>query len=52
MLVLRKFVCKPKGMAAQVLSDIPLQYTKETTTDYETVLIRPDKVRVKVETVQ
>jgi hypothetical protein len=51
-LVLRKFVHKPEGMAAQVLSDIPLQYTKETTTDYKTVLIRPDKVRVKVETVR
>jgi hypothetical protein len=46
-LVLRKFVYKPEGMAAQVPSDILLQYTKETTTDYKTVLIRHDKVRVK-----
>lgn len=51
-LVLTKVVHKPEGMAAQVLSDVPLQYTKETNTDYKTVLIRPDKVRVQVETVE
>lgn len=51
-LVLRKVVHKPEGMAAQVLSDVSVHYTKETTTAYKTVLIRPEKVRVKVETVQ
>lgn len=50
-LELRKVVHKPEGMALQVLSDVPLQYTKETPTEYKTVVIRPDKVRVAVEAV-
>jgi hypothetical protein len=50
-LVLRKVVHKPEGMALQVISDVPLQYTKETTADYATAWIKPDKVRVPVEKV-
>ena len=50
-LALRKLVHKPEGMAAQVISDVPLQYTLETNDDYTAVLIRPDKVRIKVEKV-
>lgn len=47
--VLRKVVHKPEGMALQVISDVPVKYTKETTAQYKTVLIKPDKVRVPVE---
>lgn len=50
-LALHMVVHKPQGMAAQVISDVPLQYTLETKDDYTTVLIRPDKVRVSVEKV-
>jgi hypothetical protein len=47
--VLRKVVHKPEGMALQVISDVPVMYTKETTAPYKTVLIKPDNVRVPVE---
>jgi hypothetical protein len=47
--VLRKVVHKPEGMALQVISDVPVKYTKETAAQYETVLIKPDKVPVTVE---
>ena len=50
-LALKMVVHKPEGMALQVISDVPLQYTTETKDEYATVLIRPDKVRVKVEKV-
>lgn len=50
-LALRMVVHKPEGMALQVISDVPLQYATETKDDYATVLIAPDKVRVKVEKV-
>ena len=50
-LALKIIVHKPEGMAAQVISDVPVQYSMETKDDYATVLIRPDKVRVKVEKV-
>lgn len=50
-LALRKIVHKPEGMAAQVITDVPLQYTLETNDNYTAVLIRPDKVRIKVEKV-
>ena len=50
-LELKKVIHKPEGMAAQVISDVPLTYTKETTGEYETVLIKTDKVRLTVEKV-
>jgi len=50
-LELKKVIHKPEGMAAQVISDVPLTYTKETTVEYETVLIKTDKVRLTVEKV-
>jgi hypothetical protein len=50
-LELKKVIHKPEGMAAQVISDVPLNYTKETTVEYETVLIKTDKVRLTVEKV-
>jgi hypothetical protein len=50
-LELKKVVHKPEGMAAQVISDVPLNYTRETMVEYETVLIKTDKVRLTVEKV-
>jgi ribulose bisphosphate carboxylase small subunit len=49
--VLRKVVHKPDGMAAQVITDVPVPYTIETATEYKEVTIKPDKVRVPVEKV-
>jgi hypothetical protein len=49
--VLRKVVHKPEGMAAQVITEVPLQYTIETATEYKQVRIKPDKARVPVEKV-
>ena len=49
--VLRRVVHKPEGMAAQVITDVPVNYVIETSTDYKEVRIRHDRVRVKVEKV-
>ena len=51
-LELKKVVHKPEGMAAQVISDVPLNYTKETNVEYETVVVKTDRVRLTVEKVQ
>ncbi|MGC2197144.1 MAG: hypothetical protein WA628_20880 [Terriglobales bacterium] len=50
-LTLRKVVHKPESMALQVISEVPLQYTVETASQYKEVRIKPDKVRVPVERV-
>jgi hypothetical protein len=50
--VLKKVVHKPEGMAAQVITDVPLDYKVETSTEYKEVRIRPDRVRVRVKKVQ
>ena len=50
-LALKMVVHKPEGMAAQVITDVPLQYTVETRDEYQTVLIHPDKILLKVEQV-
>ncbi|HZT00285.1 MAG TPA: hypothetical protein VFA40_26075 [Terriglobales bacterium] len=50
--VLRRVVHKPDGMAAQVITELPLDYKVETSTEYKEVRIRPDKVRVRVKKVQ
>jgi len=39
-------------MAAQVITEVPLDYKVETSTEYKEVRIRPDKVRVRVKKVQ
>jgi hypothetical protein len=49
--VLRRVVHKPEAMAAQVITDVPLNYSVETSTHDKEVRIRPDRVRVKVEKV-
>jgi hypothetical protein len=47
--MVQKVVHKPEGMAAQVITDVPVNDSKETTVQYETVVITPDKVKVPVE---
>ena len=49
--VVKKVVHKPGGMAAQVITDVPVNYSKETKVQYETVVIKPDRVKVPVERV-
>jgi hypothetical protein len=49
--VVRKVVHEPEGMAAQVITDVPVHYTIETATEYQEVRIKPDKVRMPVEKV-
>jgi hypothetical protein len=50
--VLKKVVHKPEGMAAQVVTDVPLDYKVETSAEYKEVRIQPDRVRVLVKKVQ
>lgn len=50
--VLKRVVHKPEGMAAQVITEVPVDYKVETPTDYKEVRIRPDRVRVRVQKVQ
>jgi hypothetical protein len=52
MYVLKRVVHKPEGMAAQVITDVPLDYKLEASTEYKEVRIQPDKVRVRVTKVQ
>ena len=49
--VLKRVVHKPEGMAAQVITDVPLDYSVEASGDYKTVLIKPERERIAVETV-
>jgi hypothetical protein len=50
--VLKRVVHKPEGMAAQVITEVPVDYKVETSTEYKEVRIRPDRVRVRVKKVQ
>ena len=50
--VLKRVVHKPEGMAAQVITEVPVDYKVETPTEYGEVRIRPDRVRVRVKKVQ
>jgi hypothetical protein len=50
--VLKRVVHKPEGMAAQVITEVPIDYKVETSVEYMEVRIRPDKVRVRVKKVQ
>jgi hypothetical protein len=52
MYVLKRVVHKPEGMAAQVITEVPLDYKVETSTEYKEVRIRPDRVRLLVKKVQ
>jgi hypothetical protein len=49
--VLKRVVHKPEGMAAQVITDVPVDYKVETSEEYKTVLIKPERKRIPVETV-
>ena len=49
--VLKRVVHKPEGMAAQVLSEVPLNYTVESPTEYKEVRIKPDRIRIAVKPV-
>jgi hypothetical protein len=50
--VLKRVVRKPEGMAAQVITEVPVEYKVETPTEYKEVRIRPDQARVRVKIVQ
>jgi len=50
--VLKRVVHKPEGMAAQVITEVPIDYKVQTSVEYKEVRIRPDKVRVRVKKVQ
>jgi len=50
--VLKRVVHKPEGMAAQVITEVPIDYKVQTSVEYKEVRIRPDKVRVQVKKVQ
>ena len=50
--VLKRVVHKPEGMAAQMITEVPLDYKVETSTEYKEVRIRPDRVRVRVKKIQ
>lgn len=52
MYVLKRVVHKPEGMAAQVITEVPVDYKVETSTEYKEVRIQPDRVRVLVKKVQ
>jgi len=39
-------------MAAQVITEVPIDYKVQTSVEYKEVRIRPDKVRVRVKKVQ
>ncbi len=49
--ILKRVVHKPDGMAAQVLSEVPVNYQVETQSDYKEVRIKPDRIRVAVKQV-
>ena len=46
--VLKRVVHNPEGMVAQVITEVPVDYSVETPADYKEVRIRPDRVRVRV----
>ena len=48
---LKRVVHKPEGMAAQVITDVPIKYSVETSVEYKTVVIKPDRRRIPIETV-
>ena len=50
--VLKRVVHKPEGMAAQVITEVPVDFKIKTSNEYKEVRIRPDKVRVRVKKVQ
>ena len=50
--VVKLVVHKPEGMAAQVITEVPVDYKVETPTKYKEVRIRPDQARVRVKIVQ
>ena len=50
--VLKRVVHKPEGMAAQVITEVPVDYKVETANDFKEVRIRPDRVMVRVKKVQ
>jgi hypothetical protein len=45
---LKRVVHKPEGMVAQVITEVPVDYSAETKTDYTEVRIHPDRARVRV----
>jgi len=49
--VLKRVVHKPAGMAAQVITDAPLEYSAEAAGEYKTVLIKPERKRIPVKVV-
>jgi hypothetical protein len=49
--VLTRVVHKPKGMVAQVITEVLIDYSVETSVEYKTVLIKPERKRIPVETV-
>lgn len=49
--VLKRVVHKPEGMAAQVITNVPLDYSVEASGEYKTLLIKPERKRIAVETV-
>ncbi len=50
--VLKRVVHKPKGIVAQVITEVPLDYKVQTSTEYKEVRIHPDRVRLRVNKVQ
>jgi len=50
--VLKRVVHNPEGMAAQVITEVPVDYKVETETEYKEIRIRPDGERVRVKRVQ
>lgn len=50
--VLRRVVHQPEGMAAQVMTDVSVDYSVEASAAYKTVLIKPERKRITVETAQ
>jgi hypothetical protein len=49
--ILKRVVHKPEGMAAQVLSEVPVNYTVESSTEYKEVRIKPERLRIAVKQV-
>jgi hypothetical protein len=43
-------VHQPEGSAAQVITKVPINYSVETSAEYKTVLIKPDRQRIPVGT--
>jgi hypothetical protein len=46
--VLRKLVHQPEGTAAQVITNVPINYSVDASAEYKTVLIKPDRKRIPV----